>query len=535
MELREFLKWKLPDYMVPSAIMGLGTLPLTPNGKVDRKALSVLLVSHETEAAQAEPATTFAAPHTPAGKTLATIWKELLSLNQVGVEDNFFDLGGDSLLAIQMINRANQAGLQISVRQLFQHQTIAELARVAAPHAVPGKSESVVGSNQKTGAARRDRGLMVEHKESPSSLPPRPSAVANEGEAPVRVTVESLRAYGREALERAGLSAEGAAIVTEVQIEASLRGQPTHGMDSIPRYARRIASGAINPRPQIRIERETAINAQLDGDNGPGQWVSVVAMETAIRKAREKGIAIVGAHRSNHFGAAGHYAWLAAREGLIGLCTTNGRVILAPTGGLTPTFGNNPLGVGIPAEHHHPILLDIAMSVAPRGKIGLQLAEGKPLPPGWILDRGGRPSIDPADLAAGLGVPIGGHKGYGLALIMEVLAGALTGAGFCSDHRREEMRQGTEPPDVGHFFMAIDPEIFMPLAEFTVRVDQMIEQTKAGEKVEGVEEILIPGEVELRARAENIQKGVPLRAVTYRALQRYGEGAGVNTELVLVP
>ena len=385
-------------------------------------------------------------------------------------------------------------------------------------------------------AARPDLELTLKEKASPSSASAKtPLLSANEAEAPVRVTWRACVLTAARHWSGLGLSAEGAAIVTEVQIEASLRGQPTHSMDSIPRYARRIASGAINPRPQIRIERETAISAQMDGDNGPGQWVSVVAMETAIRKAREKGIAIVGVRRSNHFGAAGHYAWLAAREGLIGLCTTNGRVILAPTGGLTPTFGNNPLGVGVPAKHHHPILLDIAMSVAPRGKIGLQLAEGKPLPPGWILDRFGRPSIDPADLAAGLGVPIGGHKGYGLALIMEVLAGALTGAGFCSDHRREQMRQSTEPPDVGHFFMAIDPEIFMPLADFKLRVDQMIEQTKAGEKAEDVEEILIPGEVELRAREENIEKGVPLRPVTYRALRRYGEGAGVNTELVLVP
>jgi LDH2 family malate/lactate/ureidoglycolate dehydrogenase len=358
--------------------------------------------------------------------------------------------------------------------------------------------------------------------------------VPTKDEITVRVTVESLRAYGREALERAGLATEGAAIVTEVQIEASLRGQPTHSMDSIPRYARRIASGAINPQPQIRVEHETAISAQIDGDNGPGQWVSVVAMETAIGKARDKGIGIVGARRSNHFGAAGHYAWLAAREGLIGLCTTNGRVILAPTGGLTPTFGNNPLGVGIPATHHHPILLDIAMSVAPRGKIGLQLAEGKPLPPGWILDRLGHPSTDPADLAAGLGVPIGGHKGYGLALVMEVLAGALTGAGFCSDHSREQLRLSGKAPDVGHFFMAIDPEILMPLTEFTIRVDRMIEQAKTGERAKDVEEILIPGEAELRAREENIQKGVPLRPVTYRALLKHGGKARLNTELVVV-
>ena len=147
-ELREFLKWKLPEYMVPSAIVELGTLPLTPNGKVDRKALSALLVSSEVETAQPEPATTFAAPQTPAEKALVMIWQQVLSLNRVGIEDNFFDLGGDSLLAIRMINRAKQAGLQVSVRQLFQHQTIAELARVAnAPHAVAAKPGSPVRSD----------------------------------------------------------------------------------------------------------------------------------------------------------------------------------------------------------------------------------------------------------------------------------------------------------------------------------------------------------------------------------------------------
>ena len=445
-------------------------------------------------------------------------------MDAVSVEDNFFDLGGDSLRGVRMIRRANQAGLQLSLKQLFQHQTVAELARVArSSHAAPVEPEMAEDSDSKLGAAGK-----------PGHCAPIAPSTTDEVEPEIRVTMESLRAYGREALERAGVSPEGAAIVTEVQLEASLRGQPTHNMDSIPRYARRIISGKMNPLPQIRIERETAISAQVDGDNGPGQWVAVVAIETAIRKAKERGVAVVGVRRSNHLGAAGHYVWLAARQGLIGLCTTNGPTILAPTGGLTPTFGNNPLGVGIPAARYHPILLDIAMSVAPRGKIGLQLAEGRPLPPGWILDSFGRPSTDPNDLVAGLGVPIGGHKGYGLALVFEVLAGALTGAGFCGDHRHELMQHSSEPRDIGHFFMVIDPVLFGPPAEFTARVDRMIEQTKAGERAENVGEILIPGEAELRARESNMQKGVPLRPFTYQALRKYGEAAGLETDLVVV-
>ncbi len=529
-ELREYLKQKLPEYMVPSLIVKLVALPRTPNGKVDRAGLYTLpqepiapSADNRDGAGSLSPGGALleleaghVAAHTPAEEVLTSVWAQVLGLDRVSLDDNFFDMGGDSNLSIQMVNRANQAGLQLSPKLVFQHQTISELARVA----VANPFLSSAG--------------LAEHRVAIERVQRRDPAMTVEIQPTLRVTAESLRSYGREALERAGLVPEGAAIVTEVQLEASLRGQPTHNMVAIPRYARRIASGIINPRPHIRIERNSEVSAHVDGDNGPGQWVAVVAMKLAIRMARERGVGIVGVHRSNHLGAAGHYPWLAAREGLIGLCTTNGPAILAPTGGITPTFGNNPLGVGIPARRYHPILLDIAMSVAPRGKIGLQLAEGKPLPPGWILDRFGHPSTDPADLAAGLGVPIGGHKGYGLTLVMEVLAGVLTGAGFGWDHRREHARQKMQPPDIGHFFMAIDPELFMPIAEFTTRVDHMIEQTKAGERAENVEEILIPGETEMRARDGNLREGVPLLPSTYHALQKYAQKTALDTELAVI-
>jgi amino acid adenylation domain-containing protein len=504
-ELRELLKRKLPDYMIPSRIVELPALPRTPNGKVNWAALAA---GAGEAAAHVDPEGAELVVAAGAEETLSSIWADVLGMGRVSVDDNFFDIGGNSMLAMEMITRANQAGLRLTPRQLWTHQTIAELATVAAGPATPGAST----------------------KPSPRREP----TVAPEGPARVRVTLESLRSYGREALERAGLEPDGAAIVTEVQLEASLRDQPTHNMVSIPRYAQRIIAGTINSRPIIRVENETGISAQVDGDNGPGQWVAVVAMETAIRLAREKGAGIVAVRRSNHLGAAGHYPWLAAREGLIGLCTTTGPVILAPTGGTTPTFGNNPIGVGIPAKSHHPILLDIAMSVAPRGRIGLALAEGRPLPPGWILDRHGRPSTDPADLVAGLGMPIGGHKGYGLTLVMEVLAGVLSGAGFGWDNRREHNRNMVKPANFGHFFMAIDPELFMSSPDFTARVDRLIEMTKASERAEGAEEILVPGESELRARERSLREGVPLRPSTYQALRKYAVKAGLQTGLAIV-
>jgi amino acid adenylation domain-containing protein len=499
-ELRDFLTHTLPEYMVPTRMVELPALPRTPNGKVNWVALHAAAAIDDA-GPYAELDAEALVPATGAEETLSAIWADVLGMSRVNLDDNFFDIGGNSILAMSMITRAHEAGLRFTPRQLWMHQTIAELATVAAP------------------SSRREPKVAVEARELP---------------ARVRVTLESLRAYGHEALERAGLDPAGAAIVTDVQLEASMRDQPTHNMVSIPRYATRITNGTINPRPIIRVENETGVSAQVDGDNGPGQWVAVVAMETAIRIARSKGVGMVAVRRSNHLGAAGHYPWMAAREGLIGLCTTTGPVILAPTGGTTPTFGNNPIGVGIPAGCHHPILLDIAMSVAPRGRIGLALAEGKPLPPGWILDRNGQPSTDPADLVAGLGMPIGGHKGYGLTLIMEVLAGVLTGAGFGWDNRREHNRQMVKPANFGHFFMAIDPELFMTSADFTARVDRLIGMTKSGEKADGAEEIFVPGEAELRARERSLKEGVPLRPSTYEALRKYGLKAGLGTELVVL-
>jgi len=359
-------------------------------------------------------------------------------------------------------------------------------------------------------------------------------------EAAVRVTPESLRYYGVEAFTRAGLPEEGAQIVTEVQLEAHLRGQPTHNMGNVPGYAQRAASGAMNPRPNIRVERETRLHVHVDGDNGPGQWVSVVAMRHAIERARASGVGIAAAYHSNHFGAAGHYAWLAAQEGLIGICTTNGGPCLAPWGGATPTFGNNPLGVGIPTGGHPTFLLDIAMSVAAMGKIGLAMAEGQPMPPDWILDPRGQPSINPDDFRASrLGVPIGapaaGHKGYGLTMVMELLAGVLTGASFPWEHREARLAGRSDPnPNLGHFFMAIDPEMFMTMAEFKARVDDMIDAAKSAKLADGANEILVPGEMEMRARERNLREGVPLLPSTYRALLDYAQQAGLETNLVAV-
>jgi LDH2 family malate/lactate/ureidoglycolate dehydrogenase len=350
-----------------------------------------------------------------------------------------------------------------------------------------------------------------------------------------RVTVESLRSWGIEAFTKAGLAEEGARAVTEVQLESSLRGQATHNMGDVPRYAAQVAEGRLNRTPDIKVTRETMVHAQIDGDNAPGQWVGVVAMRKAIEKAKQTGIGVVTAGHSNHYGAAGHYAWMGAAEGLIGISTTNGGPCMAPWGGVTPTFGNNPLGVGVPAGTRYPIVLDIAMSTVAMGKIGLAIAEGRELPLGWVLDQRGQPSTDPAAFRASmLGVPIAEHKGYGLSMIMEVLAGVLTGADFPWLHRDDRASHHTYEPNLGHFFLAMNPELFMTRQEFADRVDSMIAAAKASGLAEGVSEILVPGESEMRSREQNLRDGVPLLPSTFRSLRNYTAKAGLQTELVTI-
>jgi len=501
--LQAYLRTRLPHYLVPAHVVVLDALPLTPTGKLDRAALRTAAPAPAT--ASNQPATERAEPQRPAEQLLSELWSRLLGRTGIDLDDNFFDLGGDSLLGLQMIEEANRAGLRLTPAQLFRFQTVRELACASG---AGGFSPAPGGTAT---------GL-----------------VASTRSDDVRVSVDSARAFGIEALTRAGLDAEAASLLTEVQIEASLRGQPTHNLGAIPRYARRVRSGVINATPRMRIEHDTPTSALLDADHAAGQLAALKAMDLAVEKAVRSGVGIVGVRRSNHFGAAGHYVWRAAAHGVIGLCTTNSALWLAPTGGLTPLFGTNPLGVGVPAGRHHPIVLDVSMSVTAKGKVALELAEGRTLTPGWILDRTGRTSIDPADLIAGLGVPIGGHKGYGLALTMEILAGVLTGAGFGSDHRRERLKQPGAQPDFGHFFIAIDPGVFMPPREFAGRVDRLIDEIKHARRMDGIDEILLPGEFEMRAREQNLRRGLPLSASVQRTLEAFRAEAGLVTPLMTV-
>ncbi len=513
-ELRSYLGQRLPSYMVPNRMIEVVAMPRTFSGKLDRSALQqqhansvvphtdVILQSHIANGDVDQQAIM---------QTLQSLWQDVLLRDEpVGLQDNFFDLGGNSILSIEIVSAALDAGLQLGLDQLFQFQTIAELAPVVRFAAAPI------------------------HDRIQNPFAKLPATLVRNTVQFARYTPDSLRAFSREALEKAGLAAEGAAIVTEVQLESSLRGQATHNIGDIPRYARRLASGVLNFNPKIEVVETSDLSATIDGDNAPGQWVATIAITKAIAMAGRSGAGIVSVKRSNHFGAAGHYAWLASQAGMIGMCFTNGPVVLAPTGGITPLLGNNPLAIGLPRGDGHPIVLDIAMAVATRGKIGLAVAEGEPLQAGWILDKLGLPTTQLADLAAGLAAPIGGHKGYGLALAIEILSGALTGAGYCRDHSRAaSARHGGS--DIGHFFIAFDPELFIPRDQFEASVADIVMQAKASDLAVGSTEIFVPGEIEFRAREENLRLGVPLQESVIRRLTAYGDQHKLDARIVLAP
>jgi LDH2 family malate/lactate/ureidoglycolate dehydrogenase len=346
---------------------------------------------------------------------------------------------------------------------------------------------------------------------------------------PFRVQAEALERLAVKLFCAAGVSEEDAATIARVQIEADLRGMHSHGMRAAPTYLDRIRRGIINPRPRLTVTDHGAV-ALVDGDDGPGQVVATRAMRECLDRAKRFHVGIGLARRSNHLGAAGYYAGMAVQEDLIGFATTNGNLVLAPWGGVTPTVGNNPIAIGVPADREPPILLDVAMSVVAGGKIDLVAAEGQELPEGWSLDAAGRPTRDLAAALAGFGVPLGapaaGHKGFGLAFAMEVLAGALTGARYGREHTLE-VESGPLPWDEGHFFLAIDPALAMPLGEFKRRVDQMIREVRDTRPAAGGAPSHAPGELSWRRREQALREGILLPGSVYERLKASADELGI--------
>jgi len=275
---------------------------------------------------------------------------------------------------------------------------------------------------------------------------------------------------------------------------------------------------------------DTKALALIDGDGGHGQVPGVKAMKLAIEKAKVNGIGACGVRNSGHFGAAAYYAMMALEEDMIGFATTGGHPCMAPWGGMNLVVGNNPLAYVIPAGEELPIVLDMATSVKAQGWIELAALAGEKIPFGWALDEEGNPTNDPhTAIESNHVVPIGGYKGYGVAVVMDILAAVLTGADWGT--RILAKRGAKEPVSDGHFFIAIEIEPFMPLGEFKARMDEMIKGIKAAKPARGVERIYLPGELEFERKERYLKTGIPLPSAVVESLVRCGEGLGVDLNL----
>ncbi len=338
---------------------------------------------------------------------------------------------------------------------------------------------------------------------------------------------DSLRSFCEEIFVSCGMAPEDAFIVADGLVQSNLRGVDSHGVTRVGIYVKRLKMGLTNPRPDVKIVRESDATLLVDGDNGMGQVVGVRALELGLKKAKESGGVSVGIRRSTHYGAGAYYVQRAVAQDVVAFAYSNAPPTMAPWGGVDPYVGTNPYAYGVPAGERRPIILDMATSIVARGKIILAAERGDQIPDGWAVDKQGNPTTDAREALEGSVLPFGGPKGYALSLMIDIMAGALTGAGF--GPRINSMYDDfDDPQNVGAFFQLVDIGHFTDPATFKARVDQMIEEIKFSRRAEGTEELFLPGEIEYRMEQEREASGIPLSAETVAELREVGRSCGVD-------
>jgi LDH2 family malate/lactate/ureidoglycolate dehydrogenase len=346
---------------------------------------------------------------------------------------------------------------------------------------------------------------------------------------PRRVSVAGLQDFIARAFGAIGISAPEAAGIAELMARADVNGADGHGVFRLPQYIRRIKGGAVNMTPDIHVERDAPGMALVDGDNGMGHLVMRYATDLAIAKAKTAGSAWVGVKGSNHAGPASLYASMPVAHDMIGLYLAVGNANhLAAWGGLDMLLSTNPIAVGVPAGEEPPIVLDMATTVAAYGKVKTSAQRGETMPEGWMIDRQGQPLTDPQRAGEGLLLPIGGYKGYGLALVFGLLAGTLNGAAMGRDVV-DFNNDDTTPTNTGHVIVAINVAMFREINEFKASVDQLIRDIRNSKRLPGVDAIRLPGEQSHAKRAERTRLGIPLPAPLLLSLEK------LAAELAIAP
>ena len=338
------------------------------------------------------------------------------------------------------------------------------------------------------------------------------------------MTEDELLALTARAFQGLGVRARDAEDTARILVLGDLFGHATHGVSRVESYGERLELGGINRAPLIRVEDVAPAIARVDADNGLGPVVGTRALNEAMARARHLGVGLALARGSNHFGAIAPYCWLAAQEGFASIVGSNSTTTIAPTGGREARLGNSPLGFGIPHPGGRPVILDMALSVVARAKIRAALTRGEAIPDTWATDREGRPTTDPKAALEGFLLPIGGYKGYGLALIVDLFAGLLSGASYLT-HVKSWSENPAAAQDLGHFFILIDTARLGSsewLAERMVDFASILHDTPATDPGKPVR---LPGEIELERFERHRQEGVQVEARVLEILERYAARA----------
>ena len=346
-----------------------------------------------------------------------------------------------------------------------------------------------------------------------------------------RVSPEDLQRFCTEAMVRCGLAHEAAAVTAEVLTTTDTWGTHSHGTRQLRPLLRAVKAGGIRPGARPTVQREGPGWALVDANCAMPMVVACRAMELAIAKAKATGLGYAGVAHSSHFGAAGAYATRALRHDMIGLAMTNCDPCVAVTGGRTPVIGTNPIAFAIPAGQEPPVFLDVATSIVAVTKVMIAKAMARPVPEGWLRDQAGRPTTDPSGYPdQSVLQPMAGYKGYGLAVLVEVLCGILTGASFLSGIKAW-VGENAPPADQGHAFIAVDIGALMPLDTFKARMDAMIREIKGAPKAADAERIYLPGEMEWERREAALRQGLQLPDYVLVNLRGLAEDVGMVPEL----
>ena len=364
-------------------------------------------------------------------------------------------------------------------------------------------------------------------------------------EAGGKVKADPLRDFCTRVFEKMDVPADDAAVTADVLVAADLRGVDSHGVARLKRYVDGLRDRVMVARPNIEIVHETSCTALVDGGAGLGQPVGVRGMKLAIGKAQEVGVGFVAVRNSNHYGIAGYYSMMALSEELIGISMTNADALVVPTFSKDAVLGTNPISVAVPAGRERPFVLDMATSVVTRGRLEEYDRQDRPLPLSWATDERGVPTSDATrvleNMLARTGggiLPLGGareedggHKGYGLAFLVDILCGVLAGAGYATTIYPKTPEGKPLPANVGHFFGAIRVDAFRPLEEFKATMDDIICRLKGSAKAEGAERIYIHGEKEFEEEERRRREGIPLHPKVVVMLLQIARELGVEYDL----